>query len=214
MSENRRQLEAMLFKQVPGGFIYRAPNPWIFGCAKHYLVNEAQKAELLRIVVAPRPMLRLAAIVALVLLWVVAMTTIVWAFSGHADPTAGDAVIMSISTFSAMFLAMHFALRRKLEQVQPILAHAKRTPATITAREMRIAVNKTTSLKGAVIFGAVWAFACATQVSNLVISNPRHPLFSDIQSDISLLIVTVSAVMVIRHFRLVIRKMRQKQAVP
>jgi len=212
MSENRRQIEAMLFKPVPGGFIYRAPNPWIFGYANHYLVTEAQKAELLRIVVAPRPMLRLAAIVALVLLWVVA-ATVVWAFSGHDDPTAGDAIIMAIATFSAMFLAIHFALRRKLHQVQPILAHARRTTATITSREMRSAINKTISLKTAGIVGAIWAFGCAAQVFSLVVRNPRHPLFSDVQSDISAFLVAVSAVMVIRYLRLVIGKMRQKQAV-
>src|SRR5580693_7314394 len=99
MSESRRQIDAMLFKPVPGGFIYRAPNPWIFGRADHYVVNEQQKAEVLGMLVAPRPLLRLAAIVAGALLWGAAMGTVGWAFSGHEDPTFGDAVIMIVMTF-------------------------------------------------------------------------------------------------------------------
>jgi hypothetical protein len=116
MSESRRQIEAMLFKPVPGGFVYRAPNPWIFGRADHYVVNEQQKAELLRIVVAPRPLIRVAVIVAGVLLWGVAMGTVGWAFSGHEDPTVGDAVVMIVATFAALFLALHLALRRQLRR--------------------------------------------------------------------------------------------------
>src|SRR5579862_5791535 len=100
MSETRNQVEAILFKPVPGGFVYRAPNPWIFGRADHFLVNEQQKAELLGILVAPRPMLRVAAIVAGALLWAVAMGTVFWAFSGHEDPTGGDLGIMIVMTFA------------------------------------------------------------------------------------------------------------------
>jgi MFS family permease len=36
----------IVFKPVAGGYIYRAPNPWLFGRGPHYRVDEAQKAEL------------------------------------------------------------------------------------------------------------------------------------------------------------------------
>jgi hypothetical protein len=129
MSESRRQIEAMLFKPVPGGFVYRAPNPWIFGRADHYVVNEQQKAELLRILVARHPLVRVAVIVAGFLLWGVAMGTVGWTFSGHEDPTVIDAVIMIVATFAALFLALHLALRRKLRRMQAILVAAPRTTA-------------------------------------------------------------------------------------
>ena len=58
MFDNRAQIEAVSFKPVDDGFIYRAPNPWLFGHADHYRVDAAQKAALLDVLVAPRPGLR------------------------------------------------------------------------------------------------------------------------------------------------------------
>jgi hypothetical protein len=212
MSESRRQIDAMLFKPVPGGFIYRAPNPWIFGRADHYVVNEQQKAEVLGMLVAPRPLLRLAVIVAGTLLWGAAMGTVGWAFSGHEDPTFGDAVIMIVMTFAALFLALHLALRRRLRQVQPILAAATRTTAAITSGEIRAAISKTTSFKTAVVVAAMSAFGCAAQIFGLVIRNSRHPLFSDVQSDLSLFLLVFCAIMVVRYVALAIGKVRPTQA--
>jgi hypothetical protein len=38
----------VVFKTVPSGYVYRAPNAWLFGgTSRHYLVNETQKAEIL-----------------------------------------------------------------------------------------------------------------------------------------------------------------------
>ena len=123
MSEVRCQINAMLFKPVPAGFIFRAPNPWIFGRADHYLVNAQQKAALLGILVAPRPWLRVAALLVGVLLWGVAMATVGWAFSGHEDPTVGDAIIMIVMTLAALFLAgtgqRHLLRPRTGQQFQP-----------------------------------------------------------------------------------------------
>jgi MFS family permease len=39
-------MEQALFKPVPEGYVYRAPNPWLLGPARYYLVNDAQKIEL------------------------------------------------------------------------------------------------------------------------------------------------------------------------
>ena len=36
-------------KETPGGYLFRAPNPWLFGAGKHYLANEAQRAEILEL---------------------------------------------------------------------------------------------------------------------------------------------------------------------
>ena len=35
------------FKKVAGGFLFQAPNPWLFAPGEHYLVSEAQQAEIL-----------------------------------------------------------------------------------------------------------------------------------------------------------------------
>jgi MFS family permease len=41
-------MEQVAFKPTAEGFIYRAPNPWLFGPGRYYLVNQAQKSELAR----------------------------------------------------------------------------------------------------------------------------------------------------------------------
>ncbi len=39
-------MEEMSFKRVPDGWVYRAPNPWLFGSGRYYLLNEKQKSEI------------------------------------------------------------------------------------------------------------------------------------------------------------------------
>jgi drug/metabolite transporter (DMT)-like permease len=39
-------MEELTFRPVEGGFLYRAPNPWVFGRYRHYFVNAEQKAVL------------------------------------------------------------------------------------------------------------------------------------------------------------------------
>ena len=56
------------------------------------------------------------------------------------------------------------------------------------------------------------AFGCAAQIFSLVIRNSRHPLFSDVQSDLSLFLLVFCAIMVVRYVALAIGKVRQTQA--
>jgi hypothetical protein len=39
-------MEELTFRPVEGGFLYRAPNPWLIGRFRHYFVNAEQKATL------------------------------------------------------------------------------------------------------------------------------------------------------------------------
>jgi hypothetical protein len=41
-----RDMEQIAFKRVPEGYVYRAPNPWLIGRSRYYVVNAEQKAEL------------------------------------------------------------------------------------------------------------------------------------------------------------------------
>jgi hypothetical protein len=38
-------MEELSFKRVPDGWVYRAPNRWLLGPARYYLLNAAQKSE-------------------------------------------------------------------------------------------------------------------------------------------------------------------------
>lgn len=211
MSDARSSIEAILFKPATGGFIYRAPNPWVFGAADHFLVNEAQKHDILEIVVARRPILRLAAITVALLLWGIGIGTLCWAFSGHEDPTAADVVVMIVMTIAAMFLALHGEIRRKLRRLQPILAGLPRSNEPITSAELRKAMTGSISFKAALWTGILWTVTCLSQIFVLVIRNDRHPLFADAQSWTTLFLLTAAALLAARHFHLAIRKARPRQ---
>jgi hypothetical protein len=91
MTDIRNSIESRRFKPVPGGFVFQAPNPWVFGASRHYLLNAAQKSEILARMTPRRPILIGALVTMTVILWAVAMSALVWAFgSGHDDPTAKD----------------------------------------------------------------------------------------------------------------------------
>ena len=208
---NVAEIEAALFKQVGGGWVFHAPNPWVFGRTSRYLVNDAQKAELLAIVTPRSPTLRIAAITAGILLWAIAASIIVWAVSSHDEPTASDALAIFALVVVPIFLALVFALQRNLRRMQRVLADAPRTEERITPRELRHAMAKAVSLRRSVLIGALWAVTCLFQITGLVIRNGRHPLFGDVESYLSFVTATVAAGLAIHYLRLAIRKFRQHE---
>jgi hypothetical protein len=205
------EIEAALFKPVGGGWVFQAPNPWVFGRTSRYLVNDAQKAELLAIVTPRSPTLRIAAITAGILLWAIAASIIVWAVSSHDEPTASDALAIFALIVVPIFLALVFALQRNLRRMQGVLAGAQRTEERITPRELRHAMANAVSLRRSVLIGALWTVTCLFQVSSLVIRNSRHPLFGDVESCLSFITATVAAGLAIHYLRLAIRKLRQHE---
>ena len=96
--------------------------------------------------------------------------------------------------------------------MQPILAAATHTTAVITSTDIRAAMNKTTSFKAAAFATAMFTFAFSCQIFSLVVRNPRHPLFSDVQSDLSVFLLLLCAAMAVRNFALALGKRRQSQA--
>ena len=79
------------FKPVPGGWIYRAPNPWVFGDAQRYLVNDTQKAEIEAIVAPRRPALVSITLIIGTVAWLVAVTNFIGDFgSGGISPSVYD----------------------------------------------------------------------------------------------------------------------------
>jgi hypothetical protein len=38
----------VIFKPVPGGYVYRVPNAWVFGSGVHLLVDDGQKAAIFK----------------------------------------------------------------------------------------------------------------------------------------------------------------------
>ena len=138
MADNR---EALMFKKVPDGYVFRAPNPWVFGRARFYLVNEAQKAQLLAIVTARSQAVFWVALVALI-----GASTAALAYgTGHDNPTVRDAVVMLALLPVWIYAAVLVSIGPTARRLQPLLADLPTTDQRITAGDLRAAVRKTLS---------------------------------------------------------------------
>jgi hypothetical protein len=154
MADNR---EAIMFKAVPDGYLFRAPNPWVFGRARFYLVNAAQKAELLAIITARSQLVFWVALVALI----GASTAAIACGSGHDNPTAGDAIIMLALIPVWIYAALLISIRPTARRLQPLLAGLPPTDQRITALDLRMAVRKTISFGQYIALGVSQAIMSA-----------------------------------------------------
>jgi hypothetical protein len=209
---NAAEIEAVLFKPTAGGYVFQAANPWVFGPMTRYIVSEAQKSELLAIIKPRRPVLWTTGIIAGILLWAGLVATLMWAVSGHDQPTAADFGMMSALILVPIYLAWVVKLQRNRRRMQPIISTASRTQERIDRREMRQALAGAMSLKRTLLLGALWSFSCLTQVFTLVLRNARHPLLSDVQSYLSLFTVVVAAGLAAYYLYLAVRKIRERRA--
>jgi hypothetical protein len=207
---NVGEIQSVLFKQVPGGYVFQQPNPWVFGRSSRYLVSEAQKAALLAIITPRRPTLWIAAITIGIFLWVAAVTAAMWAFFGD-ELTASGFVAMMVLIAVPMYAALVVALQRNLRRMRAVIADAPRTDERITNGEMRKAWANAMSVRRALLTGAIWTFLYSVQVYVLVTQNARHPLFSDTQSFLNLYLVIFTAGVAVYYFVIALRKVRQKK---
>lgn len=146
MADNR---EAIMFKKVPDGYVFRAPNPWVLGRASFYLVNEAQKTKLLAIITTRSP----AVFWVIFALLIGASTAALAYFSGHDNPTPRDFVIMLALLPIWLYAAALVSVRPTARRLQPILAGLPRTDQRITAAEMRQAARKTVAFRDYLMLG-------------------------------------------------------------
>ena len=119
------------FRETAGGFVFRAPNPWLVGHADHYLVSAAQQDEVVAILSSPTlipasrsrptPALIIGRIVVGLALMLV-LPTVLW------PSTPAIATVVFMLELSLFFLVgRHLSAQRRLTLVQPILASASKT---------------------------------------------------------------------------------------
>jgi hypothetical protein len=114
VADNR---EALMFKKVPDGYVFRAPNQWVFGRTRHYLVTEAQKAQLLAIVTT-----RSQAVFWGVFVGLIGASTAALAYgSGPGHPTARDFVVMLARGPLWVYAALLISIRPTALRLQPLL---------------------------------------------------------------------------------------------
>ena len=125
------------FKPTADGYVFRCPNPWLFGHWRSYLVNEAQK-EILAAHLRQRQRL---------ILWLMAVYllialgfTILFQSSGAPDTSTSGflaVVVLSMVGMLALALVPHLYLMRKIE---PLLAQLPRTDDRATLHEQLFGV--------------------------------------------------------------------------
>jgi hypothetical protein len=160
-------LSSATFKAVPGGWVYRAPNPWVFGNAPHYLVNDIQKAEIEAALTPSRPTLVVCAVVVGIFVWALAVTTFMWAFSGHDNPTPGDLAIMIPLIAIPILALLPLAALIQRGRLSAVLATAQRTTERISYSELSKKIQRATPLKqllNACIASIFASFAATTAI--------------------------------------------------
>jgi tetratricopeptide (TPR) repeat protein len=182
VSKSGDQVRSALFKQVPGGYVFRAPNPKVFGRPDHYLVNEAQRDEIVAIISPRRPMLLLAMwIGGFFFLALGAAVVSLIVLAPDYPITVGGVLIAAM--LLVVILALHLSASRKLRRLQPLLAGTPRTDQRITTAEIRQALNKESSYRQQLRVGISAAIACVVSAAAAAVlaylRNPDVSVFSD-----------------------------------
>jgi tetratricopeptide (TPR) repeat protein len=172
------QVRSLLFKQVADGYVFRAPNPRVFGPSDHYLVNEPQRDEIVAIITPRRPLLLLAAWTGGFFLALGAAVVSLLAFM--PDYPATVFVVLTVAMLLAVIPALHLSASRKLRRLQPILAGVPQTDQRITIAEIRQALNQRLSypqLRRAAISNAIACVASAAGAALLIYFRKQHASF-------------------------------------
>ena len=175
----------LYFKRVPEGFVFRAPNPWIFGPADHYLVSETQRDAIAAILLPQRPRHAAAKHVAFALALSAGLIGMIFLLSDYIAAAGGPWLfaVTVLATTLLLFGSIGIVARRGLHRLAPILAAAPRTDYRITNAELLEFARDRSSLKQSWLIGVV--FACVSLVSLGVVifdGNLKFSFFSDSQS--------------------------------
>jgi hypothetical protein len=154
-----------IFKPVPGGYVYCAPDR-VFGPSRCYLVNEAQKAEIIALTTPRRPILWQVMLWLVFTLFVLATVLIMWAVTGHDDPTPADGLLIVLMVIVEAAVGLVLLRSRTLHRLRPVLADLSPTNERITPSDVQqimkadadSATNKQLVLRGAIGIAASVAF--------------------------------------------------------
>jgi hypothetical protein len=172
------QIRPTMFKKVPDGYIFRAPNPRLLGATPHYLVTEAQKAQLVKILT--RPNHRSAVLVIVPTLWLLVLV-----IAGNIAATRAFVLAAPMLTITVLgvlmvvttMLALHIENRPMQRRLKPFLAGLARTDERITNRELRDAIDNTTSVRRSLLSGIVLTIICLIYGNSILRSPDRDGLY-------------------------------------
>jgi hypothetical protein len=121
----------VIFKPVPGGYVYRVPNGWVFGSGTHLLVDDNQKAAITRTMDSV-PLFPVIA-GSWVALSVLFGTAALWS----AQSPSHGYVLVAISVLFALYGALFISRRVLLSRLWPIIGGLPTTDERITRADIR-----------------------------------------------------------------------------
>jgi len=157
-------LKSALFRPTADGWVFRSPNPWVFGDTPHYLVDDAQKARIEAIVSPKRPALVVALYAGGLIVWAVVVALLMSAFSGHPDPTPGDIGLMVFLILVPALGGLPIVGLIQRRRLAPVLDGARLTTERISNAELRQKVRTATPLKQSLnaLVASLFAFFSAS----------------------------------------------------
>jgi hypothetical protein len=119
-------MEEMSFKRVPEGWVYRAPNPWLFGSGRYYLLDEKQKSD----VAGHHRRMWLFLLLGVAVIAAVGAPLTLAGFDEQQ-------VVLSLATAALLGLIVGFAANAWLcRTIRPIIANLTPTTQRITQSEV------------------------------------------------------------------------------
>jgi tetratricopeptide (TPR) repeat protein len=216
MTQDGSQTPSPLFKKVDGGWLFRAPNAWVFGRAEHYLLSDTQRAAIHAILTPHRPVLTVAILI-IVLLSAVGLSvgTAMLVYQDADKLTAVGAVAMISGILLLLYGALLVATRLRIRKLQPLLAGVPLTDQRITSADMRQAMTATMSLQKLLLLSGASAFACLAAGANVaILRDLSHPFLSDPQSWLFLFNTCIFGVLAVVYFRKLFDRLRQHAKSP
>ena len=185
-TERREMCKAAFFKPTGGGYVYRAPNPYVFGCGKHYIVTEGQREAILEVLAPPATtrvarfaralgfgfigLLGLSLLVCLLGLYTSRLPTIEYVVIALGAPLLPLLIALLAMTYSLTTL--------QLTRLQPILANAMPTDERITHADvmwsLQTSGDRTAQQRKAIIGGVLSALIAAALAGAAILSWPKY----------------------------------------
>ena len=191
MNAGRDQIE-LLFRERNGEWVFRAPNPWIIGNAQHYMVNNAQKDQIIGILTPQHPVRMGIYFSISILAWICVVAGVMLGFGFFFDESGSPSVVvLSLMLVPVLLAVLAMPLQQK-RRLHTILSGARPTNETISFKEIQQAANARTPFARLLGMGSLMSLLGFTQVLNLAARNSRHPLFSDALSWLLVLVATLS----------------------
>ena len=123
----------VIFRRVPGGYVYRIPNAWVFGSGIHLLVDDGQKAEIMKTIDSV-PLFPIIA-ASWVTLSIISGAAALWAI--QSPPHSVRDVLVATSVVFSLYGALIISRRVLLSRLRPIIAGLPTTDERITIADMR-----------------------------------------------------------------------------